>query len=145
MKKIIIFDFNRTIYDPIQDKIEENLDSILKNLIDKGYALYLVSHGIASDKSFIEEFKIINFFEETYVTRNKKKAFERILDKSEAQPEYSFVIGDRIEAEIRIGNILGFNTVWFRKGKLKNRRGEGRDEKANYVIGDLNELNNLIN
>ena len=32
-------------------------------------------------------------------------------------PSEVYVVGDRIEDEIRFGNMNGFTTIWFKKGK----------------------------
>ena len=52
----------------------------------------------------------------------------------------SFVIGDRVRYEIKIGNILGFQTIWLKLGKFSVEKPQSNEEKPDFTILSLKEI-----
>lgn len=140
-QKAIIFDFMRTLYNPEERLLEMNAKAILEYCVKK-YDLYLVSYDEGEKDELFIELEIKKYFKEIkLVERKTKLTFQTILPK---KYEKIFVIGDRIESEIQIGNKLGFETIWYKKGKFSNREPENKTEHPKYTIENLIELKKLL-
>lgn len=140
MKKGIIFDFNRTLYDPDLDELVPGAKSVLKKLKERGYKLFLVSHG-SYRKSLISELGVENYFDKIVISKEKSlEDFKEVTLNSNLTIKESFVVGDRVKGEIRIGNILGFNTVWLKKGLFAQEVPENLEEFPDFTIADLEEV-----
>ena len=144
MKKIIIFDFNRTIYDPDKDKIIDGVINKLEYFYKKKYILYLISRNENSQKrlEILNIFDIKKYFKEIYFVENKTpEIFLSILEKENINPENVYVIGDYLYEEIRFGNMAGLNTIWFKNGKFKNLNFKIKEDKPDLIISNFKDLN----
>ena len=144
MERIVIFDFNRTLFDPEKKGLLTCAKDLLSDLRKKGYGLLLLSHGQA-DKALVDRLGIRGYFEEIILSRAKsKKDFEKAIGNRQIDLKESFVVGDRIKKEVRIGNELGFKTIWLRRGKFDSELPKKANEEPNFVIGELAEVTNII-
>lgn len=151
---LIIFDLDDTLYqrDGIVDdnyqgieniKLYPNVDTLLRNincrkiLVTKGErSIQLKKIGLLKIRSFFEEIFVCSADEE------KKECFQKIKDKF---PEETFwVVGDRIDSEIKYGNELGFRTVHLKSGKYKNLKPKGQSEIPNNIVNNWEELSELL-
>jgi len=145
MKKIIIFDFNRTIYDPDKNCLAPYVKFILRILIRRGFTLYLISQANLSREDLIGNLGIKQYFSKIIITKNKsKKDFERIVALKLIDRNASFVIGDRTRKEIRIGNSLGLQTIWFKAGKFANEKPRTKNEQPKYAVRKLKDVLKII-
>lgn len=145
MKKIIIFDFNRTIYDPDNKCLVYGTRFVLRILFRRGFLLYLVSRAGKSRRALIESLGIGQYFSCIKIVKEKsKKDFERILVSKEINRSLSYVIGDRIRKEISIGNSLGLQTVWFRAGKFADEKPRKKIERPKYTVRNLRDILSVI-
>ena len=62
MKKIIIFDFNRTLYDPDQQCLVADARLVLQALRERGFSLCLISRAAPSRKELITELGLDQYF-----------------------------------------------------------------------------------
>ncbi|MEK7115878.1 MAG: HAD hydrolase-like protein [Patescibacteria group bacterium] len=144
MKKIIIFDFNRTLYDPDNNRLITGTRFVLRTLLRRGFVLYLVSRAGTSRRERIQTLGIDRYFFRIIVTKEKhKKDFERIVSKT-IERRSSFVVGDRVRKEIRIGNSLGVQTVWLNRGKFANEKPRNKLEQPTYKIRALREILSVV-
>lgn len=140
MRKAVIFDFKRTLYDPDSDRLLPGTKSVLGQLKERGYSLFLISHG-SFPRDLIAKFGLDSYFDEILITENKSvKDFRKIISDNDVNPEVSFVVGDRIRGEIRIGNGLGLRTVWLKKGRFAQELPIEKIEKPNFLITELKEV-----
>lgn len=70
--------------------------------------------------------------------------FRDCINKMNLKASEITVIGDRVEGEIRLGNIFGMTTVWFKKGIFSKRKPMNDEETPDHTIVDLNEIINLV-
>lgn len=155
--KIIIFDLDDTLYDrygqldesyanlpnirPFQDTIP-----LLKSL--KGKKI-LVSRGdkLIQQKK-IDILGIRSFFDEIYICSNveeKKEIFENTIKEQKIVNKKNLIIvGDRIDAEIRFGKMLGATTVLILHGKYKDLKPKDAFEIPDYTIKNIGEIRELI-
>lgn len=140
MKRKIIFDFNRTLFDPESLSLDDQAVNVLTKLRDKGFDLYLISHGLEGER-LIEELGIKNFFKKAvFVEEKNKEVFKDLVGENVRNV---IIVGDRVGHEIKIGNLLGFKTVWLKKGRFATELPAEKVEEPDFVIEKLEELLSL--
>ena len=144
MRKIIIFDFTRTIYDPDNDRIIPGTKFVLRTLLRRGFTLYLVSSAGRSRKKWIANL-IGEYFSGLVVKQEKtRKDFERLVMRKKVDRNMSFVIGDRRDIEINIGNSLGVQTIWINTAKFVDEKLTKRIERPTYTVRTLRDILSVI-
>lgn len=144
MNKIVIFDFNRTIYDPDKRELMTDAKDVFQRLNQSRYKLYLISTSNPSRKELIYELGIEQYFDKIIITENKKKDFEA-LAKENIDFKSSYVIGDRVKREVIYGNQLGMQTIWLRNGKFANEVPESEIEQPKFTSNILKDILSIIN
>lgn len=143
MIKGVIFDYNRTIYDPLAGSLMPGAKSLLDYLAGNKIKLTLLSKTFRPGrKEQIQELGISGYFEEIIVTYEDKQPahFNRLLTAMSLKPTQVCVIGDRIKSEIVIGNQMGMKTIWLQMGKFKDERPESPIEDPDLIISSLKEI-----
>ena len=136
----IIFDYNRTIFDPETNELYPGVFELLRYL-QPNHELFLVSRDEPSRKTRLQEFNIVNFFKEIYFVPEKtKELYEKISDSN----KNTLVIGDSINSEIKIGNQLGLVTVRIKQGIFKEVLASTNEEVATFEVDNINKLKDLI-
>ena len=140
----VIFDFNRTLFDPITDKLTEGAITLLEKLKDK-YKLALLSVAITKTeqerKQQIHDLGLEKYF--CWIKVISKKTlndFTECTQKMELDPKEVLVVGDRITSEITLGNQLNMTTVRFKSGKFSVEEPQNKLQEPNHVITRLDEL-----
>lgn len=145
MSKIIIFDFNRTIYDPEKQSLTPGIVDLLENLSQAEYGLHLVSMAADSRAELIKQLGIESFFTSiTLCSQKTLKLFTEILDAASANPQHSYVVGDRVKKEIRLGNELGLRTIWFKNGRFAEEEPEHYFEQPTFTVSNINEIWSVV-
>jgi putative hydrolase of the HAD superfamily len=145
MKKIIIFDFTRTLYDPVARQLVLGALEVVKTLHERGYTLVLVSHDEGNRETLIGKLGLKKYFADICIVKEKNPAvFSHVLEKNDADTANSFVIGDRIKKEILFGNLCGVKTIWFCNGKFATEIPTNDNEKPTHVIQSLTEVLTII-
>lgn len=145
MKKIIVFDFNRTIYNPETGRLAPSARFVLQTLLQRGFTLYLISRAGQSKKQIIDKFGLRKYFDHILLVREKnKESFKRLVNLKLVIHESSFVIGDRVREEIAIGNILSLQTIWVRIGKFSDELPQKKIEQPKYIINALKDVLKII-
>lgn len=136
----IIFDYNRTIFDPEQQELYSGVLELITYLSDK-HELFLVSKNEAGRKEKLDSLGISSFFEKIIFTNNKTtQLFSEIVNGE----NNVIVVGDRILGEITIGNKLNLITVWLKQGKFSNEHPVSDEQKPKHIIYDISELKEII-
>ena len=144
MKKIVIFDLNRTLYDPDTACLVPGARFVLRVLLRRGFSLCLVSRAGRSRKKLIRELGIRKYFLRIVVSKEKgAKDFVRMVPRP-AVRRACFVVGDRVRKEIRIGNALGFRTVWVQSGKFAAERPRLKMERPTYRVRTLRDVLSVV-
>tara|TARA_B100001971_G_C17929843_1_gene402146 strand:- start:119 stop:580 length:462 start_codon:yes stop_codon:yes gene_type:complete len=142
MKQIIIFDFNRTLYDPSTDSLVPGTLQVLRRL-SPTFSLYLVSTDAPSRLSLIKALGIEKYFKKIILIPEKTISLFELLSRS-ADISSSYVIGDRVRSEIRMGRAAGFRTIWVQSGKFSKETPRTVAEKPDYTVSSIRELLSLI-
>lgn len=136
----IIFDYNRTLFNPEINSLYPGVIELLKNLCTYN-DLFLVSKNEPGRKDKLEELRIKHYFKKISFIENKTiqtfKEFAQYTDRT-------CVVGDRIMDEIRLGNQLGFITIWVRQGAFAHEFFSSQEEKPSHIVNDIRELQNII-
>lgn len=143
MIKGIIFDFNRTIYNPDSDDLVEGANKLLDKLRERGYKLCLISKKSKDDKAKrISNLGLDKYFIDIQVIEGNKteEHFNRCLKATSLNPGEMAVVGDRIKEEISLGNRMRMTTIWYKAGKFSTELPENEEEIPRYTITDLEEV-----
>ena len=137
--KAIIFDFNRTLFDPDENKIEDDAFPLLELLKGKGCKLALLSVGDEDRESQIQP--IASFFDAIMIVSDKsERCFLDIAQRLAVKPSDIIVIGDRIKREIVLGKKCGMMTIWLQRGKFSTEIPLTHREQPDYVCTGLSDI-----
>ncbi|MFH1359114.1 MAG: uridine diphosphate-N-acetylglucosamine-binding protein YvcK [archaeon] len=117
------------------------------NKLKNNYKLFLLTQGEQSQQvRKINALGIESFFDEIFFApvEKKEETFEQIREL-EFKPEEMLIVGDRIDKEIKLGNLSGMKTVKFNFGKYSLLKPQSDLEKPDFVINNLNEIFEVIN
>lgn len=132
----------RTLYDPERDMLIDGAKQVLSATC-RNSTCYLISRNEGQRMQKVVELEITDYFKEIILVPEKnKEVFCRLIQ--EHNPEAVFVVGDRIEDEISIGNSLGCKTVWFQNGKFANRLPEKSKDRPWKIITELPSLLKIL-
>lgn len=141
--KTIIFDFNRTIYDPDSKRLIYGARRILELALTKGYILYLISQRENGREEILVRKDLGRYFQKKYfVDKKDASLFRDILADNRLGLDEVIVIGDNLQSEIRAGYRCGLKTVWIRKGKFSKQRKLGI--KPDIAITDIRQIAQII-
>lgn len=108
----IIFDYNRTLYDPECGALYPGVFETL-SILAKEHTLFLVSRNEPGRRRDMETLNIAHFFcKVAFVEEKTTDIFSELLSGT----NQGLIVGDMLSDEIRIGNLLGVPTVWVRQG-----------------------------
>lgn len=144
MNKLIIFDFNRTIYDPDARALMPGAVELLRAARDKGYILVLLGKAAASREQLLEDLGIAQYFAETMLVDEKSDAIlEGFAQRHNADKSISYVIGDRNQGELKYGARGGWQTIWLKAGKFASELPDP-DKQPTYTVTRLSEVAALL-
>lgn len=139
MRTAVVFDFNRTLFDPDAEALFPEALKVLGGLRDAGVPLCLVCKGGPDRRDLIERLGLPQFFERIVVT--ERKGAENFQECKDLHPDCAWVVvGDRLEEELRHGAACGMRTIWLQKGKFADE--VPADVPCHHVIYSLAELRN---
>lgn len=155
---VIIWDLDSTIFDTHLQLIHadgtfDHVDDIqlypdaLTALTIKGVAHVMVSyakHSVDIQNKKIDILGIRDFFDEIHIVSTDGTKIETMRDIKQCFKGPFYVVGDKINDEIRYGNQLGMTTILCPRGEHMKLAPQDDYEKPDYVIQDLTELKNIV-
>ena len=137
----IIFDYNRTLFDPETEQLYSGVLQLLKDLAKK-HELFLISRNEKGRKRSMHARGIEKFFQKkAFVRKKTKRIFQKLVGRFSKDV---IVIGDRVREEIRIGNMLGYRTIWLRRGKFSSELPLNEKEVPKHIICKIIECRKII-
>lgn len=117
--KVIIWDFNNTIYDPSTEKLFPFAKELLEKF-HRNFKQLLFSTVIDRERriNLIKSFGIWEYFDEVDIGIKTLAKFKEVLKTYDCDPSEVLVIGDSIFNEIRLGEKLGMKTIWIERKPL---------------------------
>ncbi|MDP2704316.1 MAG: HAD hydrolase-like protein [bacterium] len=141
-KRIIIFDFNRTLYDPNTDSLVSGALQVLQRF-SLAFSLYLLSTDSPSRLFCIKDLGIERYFKKIVLVPEKSIPVFEFLARFADIPS-SYVVGDRVRSEIRMGKTVGFQTIWVQSGKFSEETPRTATEQPDHTVSSLLEILSLI-
>jgi FMN phosphatase YigB (HAD superfamily) len=137
----IIFDYNRTLYDPEAGQLYVGALDTLTNLKAAGHDLHLLSAFEGHKAASIESLGISHFFTSINLVPEKTPAeFSKIA----GDDKQAIAIGDKLRGEINVANQLGLTTIWIKQGKYSSLSPQTDLEVPDYTVTDISQLGDLI-
>ena len=137
----IIFDYNRTLFNPETGNLYPNAFNVL-SVLNKDHELFLVSRNDPRRESMLVDLGISDFFtKKVFVDTKTTTLFKDLVGLDEKV----LVIGDRIKGEVCIGNQCGYVTIWLKQGKFMNDFPETDEEQPDHIIEEINQLLEIVN
>jgi len=142
-KKLVIFDFNRTLYDPEKKKFIDGAKELIQRLSAEKATLILVSMNEGERMHILKKSGLDKYFSETlFVNQKSKDLFNSIIDKYHSCELY--IVGDYLYGEIYFGNICGAKTIWLKAGKFSGLKMRSNDDKPSFTVTSLREIFSLL-
>ncbi|PIN73292.1 hypothetical protein COV20_03620 [Candidatus Woesearchaeota archaeon CG10_big_fil_rev_8_21_14_0_10_45_16] len=154
---LFIFDLDDTLYDCTGQMTEQNkwqdvlsislfpgVKELLSTLSARKILITKETDLGLQDKK-IETLGVRSFFDRIVICRSneeKKEEFQKI--KQEFPEEEVWVIGDRVDAEVKYANELGWKTVHLCHGKHKSRTPQEKLEVPDFQITTFMELQQIL-
>ncbi len=140
----VIFDYNRTVFDPDSGGLVTGASALLKELTRRGVTLFLVAKGGDERRAQITALGLEPLFKKIIV--NESKSSEDYLScKNLCTPGTVFyAVGDRVKEEIRHANSCGMTTIWFRSGKFATEEPADASERPAHTVTSLDDVAALI-
>ena len=136
MPKLIICDWNRTLYEPKTTQLIPETISFLETL--RNDVLVLISAAETDNTSArIKNFGLKKYFAELYIGQKNKELFLKL--KTKYQTKQRWIVGDKIDSEIYLGNLTGYQTIRIKQGKFKNLLPKNQLEIPNFTVSNLSE------
>ncbi|HEY4488395.1 MAG TPA: HAD hydrolase-like protein [Candidatus Paceibacterota bacterium] len=114
--RAVIFDLNRTLYDPIGDELYPGVRQMLEDLRGKT-RLFIYSKRTGDRSGLMKRLQLGEHFEACYFHEHKTPENLSVLLTDHAlTPQSCIVVGDLVDSELRAAGELGIETVWARHG-----------------------------
>lgn len=115
--RLLIFDFNRTLYDPDKGQLFGGVIDLLEKLRQPHTKVVVATKIEAKRHTIIVDSHLSDYVDEIINLPEKTK--ENFLEMALGyDPHCTWVIGDVLLSEVRIGIECGFRTVWVQAGKF---------------------------
>ena len=137
----ILFDFNRTLFDPEKQELCDGALPLLSALEESGATLYVLSRIEVGRPALLDSLGIRRYFVEVLFVEDKRSAIQKIVTEAS---DTTYVVGDHLHDEIRIGNTCGARTVWVRHGKFADLKPEGVHDVPWRTVRALAEVHSLL-
>lgn len=140
---MIIFDWKRTLYDPEAKNLIQGAQDVLNFIKTRGIDAVIIGKGGEEMYAEVDRLGVTHYFVDIIFDEEKdEEQFIPFVAMAEAQNTH--VVGDRVKAEIAIGNRLGATTVWVKQGPFATEEPEKDDEKPTHIVSSLQELHQLF-
>jgi len=150
---LLIFDLDDTLFKRLPDHYSEEqlrniqaFEGVYELLNRKDIIKVLVTKGDSSQQQKkIHHLKISSWFDRIMFCSTDLEKKECFLQAHHQFPHQKvYVIGDRIDSEIRWGKELGFSTIHLRQGKYKDLLPRDQWEIPDYEITSFKELATIL-
>ena len=110
--KLVLCDFNRTLYDPAKRELFPGAFEMLDYFNAQGAFVVLYSTETKERGVLLDELHVTPHLSEIcFVTQKTPESVQAILDRYAVAPQDALVIGDDPDGELSIGHHLGIPTI----------------------------------
>ncbi len=146
MSKLIIFDWIGTLYEKNRGVFPES-QRVLEELEKRGYHMGLISLGkdISSRTNEIFSSGLDQYLNPIIVQKEKTPImYQECMQKMRALPSTTTIIDDRTLRGIKIGNSLGYNTIWIQKGEFAHEVPNEESGEPTHIVNNLSDVLNYL-
>ena len=144
MIKAVIFDFNRTLFDPYNQKLYPGALNLVRDLKGKFKLGLVTTSGKGRDKS-ISESGLRYLFDFVRIVRVKDESvFDEFLKMYDYKPSELVIIGDWLGDEIAAGNNIGATTIWINKWAVTDMWVNNKNEQPDFVAVSYEDIKNIL-
>ena len=110
------------------------------------YKIGVIANQSLGTKKRLEEYGLLQYINlvvasaEEGVAKPDKRIFEIALNRSGCKAGDSVMIGDRIDNDIVLANLLGMHTVWIKQSMWRYWKQTNKVEEPDYTVDSLSEL-----
>jgi putative hydrolase of the HAD superfamily len=132
--------------------LEEDTMPILQWLQDHGFRIGLISN--ASDLedvySLLRKFDLTSCFEHTIISaefgyrKPHRDIFMEGLQLFQAEPQYCFMVGDRLDMDILGANQMNITSIWITRRSIHKGVEQQFNVRPNYQISTLMEIKEIL-
>lgn len=143
-KGAVIFDFNRTLFDPTVFALYNGVTSMLEELKAER-PLILFSRKSWDRNLLLAQLGIDEYFSATYFVEEKTP--ETLLASIEPHgltASECIMVGDMLTDEICAANELGMTTVWFQQSRFGSILGDTVACVPHHTVRSIAELRELL-
>lgn len=143
-KAAVIFDFNRTLFDPTIYALYNGVKPMLEELKERR-PLILFSKKGWDRKKLLEQLGIGDYFSAVYFVEKKDaESLRSILREHSLVSSESVIVGDVLSEEICVGNELGMKTVWFQQARFGQVPNGDIACLPHHTVRSIQELRDLL-
>lgn len=141
----IIFDWKQTLYDPDSGRLIAGTEDVLRYLQGRNVTVYLIGKGADDMYDEVVRLKVKPYFEDILFVSTEKRPhhFKKFVHKS--IPAKTLIVGDKLNSEIEVGNLLGATTIQVRQGKFASDLPENQAQNPDIIVNSLPELLSILN
>lgn len=137
----VVFDLNRTLYDPEADVLLPGAIDVLHALTEDGHVLHLISRHEPGRNEILDRYGLEPYFSSVrFVDEKSATQFRNVI----AGVDRAYVVGDYLHEDIRFGNQAGAKTIWLKRGTFADMRAEVADDRPWATIDGLLEVLELV-
>ena len=124
--------------------------SLLRNLRSQGYLLFLVTSGVhRRQERKVHMLGLGKYFDEVVINDAEiggdiEDAYVELMTRHGLTPQEVLVVGDRIDAEIRVANHLRMTTVQMKHGRYVTLTPKNEFEEPDFRIAALGEMQHIL-
>lgn len=131
------------MYDPDAKILISGAQNILTFIKDRDINAVVIGKGGEEMYAEVARLGIGSYFKDIIFNEGKEEE-QFVPFIAAATPKHTHVVGDRIKAEITIGNKLGATTIWVKQGKFSTEEPETPEEQPTHIVSSLEELYQLF-
>lgn len=142
--RAVIFDFNRTLFDPTIYALYDGVKPMLQELSSRKQ-IFLYSRKSWNRGGLLRRLEIDDYFKGAYFVEQKtKENLGQILSEHGLEPRECVIVGDMIADELCVGSELGVTTVWFCPDIFDGVEAQGVQCVPEHTVKTIEELRDLL-
>ncbi len=141
----IIFDFNRTLFDPTTYALYHGVVPMLEEL-SATKRLFLYSRKSWNRTDLLKSLSIDEYFKAAHFVEQKTvENLQEILTEHSIDPNRAAIVGDMISDELCVGQELGLTTVWVAHPMTESEMLAATPScSPDHTVRSINDLRDLL-
>ncbi len=144
-----LLNVEKTKWNHNDERLYADAEKCLRALSEK-YKIGIIANQSLGTAERLENFGVLKYIDliiasdEEGVAKPDKRIFEITLERSNCSSSNAVMIGDRIDNDIVPAKLMGMKTIWIKQGFGQYWNITNESEKADYVVGSLTEICDIL-